>query len=186
MTYAPVAADVGNTLKVTVSFTDGAGSAEMVTSDPTAAVAEEDNNPATGQPTISGTPQVGETLTADASGIDDADGLGTFAYQWISNNGTADSDISGATSTTYDPVAADVGNTLKVTVSFTDGEGFAEMVTSDPTAAVAEEDAPGLVISVEELDVGEGEDETYTVRLATEPESPVTVTITGAETPVDD
>ena len=69
MTYAPVAADVGNTLKVTVSFTDGAGFAEMVTSDPTAAVSEEGNNPATGQPTISGTAQVGETLTADASGI---------------------------------------------------------------------------------------------------------------------
>ena len=140
MTYDPVAGDVGNTLKVGVSFTDGAGHDEMVTSDPTAAVAAEGNNRATGQPTISGTAQVGETLTADASGISDADGLGTFAYQWISNDGSADSDISGATEMTYVPVAGDVGNTLKVGVSFTDGAGHDEMVTSDPTAAVAAED----------------------------------------------
>ena len=59
-----MAGDVGNTLKIEVSFTDGAGYAEMRTSDPTAAVAAEGNNPATGQPTISGTAQVGETLTA--------------------------------------------------------------------------------------------------------------------------
>ena len=98
------------------------------------------NSPATGQPTISGTAKVGETLTADASGVSDADGLGTFAYQWISNNGTADSDISGATSMTYAPVAADVGNTLKVSVSFTDDAGQDEMVTSAATAAVAAAD----------------------------------------------
>ena len=61
---SPVSGDVGNTLKVRASFTDGAGHDEMRTSDPTAAVAAEGNNPATGQPTISGTAQVGETLTA--------------------------------------------------------------------------------------------------------------------------
>ena len=35
------------------------------------------NTPATGQPTISGTAEVGETLTADTSGISDEDGLNT-------------------------------------------------------------------------------------------------------------
>ena len=64
----------------------------------------------------------------------------TLAYQWSSNDGSADSDISGATSVTYGPVADDVGNTLKVTVSFTDDAGNGEMVTSDATAAVAAAD----------------------------------------------
>ena len=43
------------------------------------------NSPATGLPTISGIAQVGETLTVDTSGIDDADGISnaTFSYQWI-------------------------------------------------------------------------------------------------------
>ena len=100
------------------------------------------NSPATGQPTISGTAKVGETLTADASGVTDADGMtnATLAYQWSSNDGSADSDISGATSETYDPVADDVGNTLKVTVRFTDDAGQDEMVTSAATAAVAAAD----------------------------------------------
>ena len=39
------------------------------------------NNAATGAPTISGTPQVGETLTADTSAIDDADGLTNVSYR---------------------------------------------------------------------------------------------------------
>ena len=97
------------------------------------------NTPATGKPTISGTAKVGETLTADASGVTDADGMtnATLAYQWSSNDGSADSDISGATSVTYDPGADDVDKTLKVTVSFTDDAGNGEMVTSDATEAVA-------------------------------------------------
>ena len=100
------------------------------------------NIPATGKPTISGTAKVGETLTADADGVADADGMknATLAYQWSSNDGSADSDISGATSKTYDPVAGDVGNTLKVTVSFTDDDGQDEMVISAATAAVAAAD----------------------------------------------
>ena len=61
------------------------------------------NNPATGAPTISGTAQVGETLTADTSGISDADGWTSvsYSYQWIRNDGNSDSAISGATGSTY-------------------------------------------------------------------------------------
>ena len=42
------------------------------------------NSGATGAPTITGTAQVGETLTVDTAGIVDADGLdtATFSYQW--------------------------------------------------------------------------------------------------------
>ena len=45
----------------------------------------ERNTAATGTPAISGTPQVGEELTASTSGISDSDGLddARFAYQWI-------------------------------------------------------------------------------------------------------
>ena len=93
------------------------------------------NNPPTGVPTITGTPQVGGTLTANTSGIADADGLGTFAYQWIRGAAT---DIAGATGSTYGPVAADVGETLKVRVSWTDGGGTAESLISAPTAAVTD------------------------------------------------
>ena len=64
------------------------------------------DSPATGEPTISGTPQVGEPLEADVSGITDPDTLNRFEYQWVSNDGTDDSDISGATGSTYMPGGA--------------------------------------------------------------------------------
>lgn len=103
-----------------------------------------ENNPATGGPTISGTAQVGETLTADTSGITDEDGLtdATFSYQWVSNDGTTDSDISGATNSTYTLVAAEEGKTIKVRVSFADDGGNDETLTSAATAAVAAAPTP--------------------------------------------
>ena len=89
------------------------------------------NHPATGEPTISGAPQVGETLTADTSAIDDADGVGAFGYQWIRVDGGTDTDITDATANSYTLTSDDVGNKIRVRVSFTDGEGNAEQVTSD-------------------------------------------------------
>ena len=97
------------------------------------------NNPATGLPSIGGTAQVGGTLTADTSDIADEDGLSgaTFSYQWVTNDGNSDSDITGATDFTYIPVAADEGKTIKVRVSFTDDAGNEEALTSAATTAVA-------------------------------------------------
>ena len=92
------------------------------------------NTPATGLPTISGTAQVGETLTVDTSGIDDADGTGnaTFSYQWIAGT----TDISGATGSSYAPLVADLGKTIKVRVSFDDDDDNEETLTSEATATV--------------------------------------------------
>ena len=134
-TYALTAADEGKTVKVQVSFTDDAGNEETLTSTATDAVAGLPNSPATGAPTITGTAQVGETLTAETTGIADTDGLdnASFAYQWLAD----DADISGATGKTYALTAADEGKTVKVQVSFTDDAGNEETLTSTATDAVA-------------------------------------------------
>ncbi len=70
------------------------------------------NSPATGQPGVSGTPQVGQVLTASTSAIADPDGLTNvaFTYQWMAG----DTIIRGATAAAYSPVAADVGKVVKV------------------------------------------------------------------------
>ena len=138
-TYTLVSADVGKAIKVKVSFTDDANNAETRTSAATAAVAEAPNRTATGLPTISGTAQVGQTLTADTSGIADEDGLTnvSFSYQWIRSDGNTDTDIAGETDSTYTLVSADVGKTIKVKVSFTDDANNAETLTSEATRAVA-------------------------------------------------
>ena len=134
-TYTLVAADEGKAIKVRVSFTDDEGNDESLTSAATDAVAARPNSLATGAPTISGTVQVGEALTADTSGLADADGLtnATFSYQWLAD----DTEIAGATSLTYTLVDADEGRAIRVKVSFTDDAGNEEELTSGATDAAA-------------------------------------------------
>ena len=98
------------------------------------------NNSATGEPTISGTPRVNETLTADTSGINDDDGLTNqnFSYKWFRFDGTDETEITGATGSTYDLTVDDVGQRIRVKVSFNDDLGNAEgPLSSLPTDAVA-------------------------------------------------
>ena len=90
------------------------------------------NTNPTGSVTITGTAQQDETLTADATGLSDLDGLGSLSYQWL-RDGVA---ISGATDNSYELVQDDVASTVSVTVSYTDGQGTAEAVTSAATDVV--------------------------------------------------
>ncbi|GHV88259.1 hypothetical protein AGMMS50267_06190 [Spirochaetia bacterium] len=122
-TYSPVAGDVGKTIKVQVSR---AGNSGTITSLPTSAIVAADSPALTGAVTITGTAEVGATLTADTTALD---GTGTLSYQWIADT-TA---ITGATGATYVPVADDVGKTIKVQVS---RAGYSGSVTSAATAAV--------------------------------------------------
>ena len=99
------------------------------------------NTLATGLPTISGTAQVGETLTVDTSNIEDADGLEnvTFSYQWLAD----DTAIDGATGSAYTLADSDKGKSIRVRVTFTDDGGNEETLTSAPTGAVLEEPVLG-------------------------------------------
>ena len=110
------------------------------------------NNDATGTPTVTGTAQAGETLTAGMGNITDADGLpatfpGDYAFQWVrvDADGTSNAtDITNATANTYTLTAADVGKRVRVRVSFFDvlggdeeipGALSGEVVSAPPTNA---------------------------------------------------
>ena len=101
-------------------------------------VSAQANSPATGAPVITGTVQATETLVADTSGIADGDGMvnATFAYQWVSNDGSTDTDLADATDSTYTVRRWELGKYIKVRVSFTDDAGTRETLTSAPTTAV--------------------------------------------------
>ena len=110
-----------------------------MTNSPTATVtgpaeAPPANNAAAGAPTISGTPQVEQTLTADTSSITDDDGLTnvSYSYQWTAGG----SDIAGATASTYTLTASEQGKTVQVRVTFTDDADNEETLTSIATAEV--------------------------------------------------
>ena len=126
----PQAADIA-TVSVKVTASDGYGGSVSDEFDITVSAAA--NTLATGAPTITGTAQVGETLTAVTTAIMDAEGLTgvSYTYQWIRVAGGAETDISSAMASTYTLVTADQGKTIKVKVSFNDDANNAETLTSD-------------------------------------------------------
>ena len=162
-TYTLADADEGRAVSVKVSFTDDAGNAETLTSVATGAVAAKANSPATGAPAISGTAQVGETLTADTSGIADDDGLNNvvYAYQWLADG----ADLSGSTGSTYTLADADIGKAISVKVSFTDDRGHQEELTSAATDAVAGLPPPPLTASLENVATSHDGESAFTFEL---------------------
>ena len=96
------------------------------------------NDPATGQPVISGAAVNGEVLSALTSQIRDIDGMtgASFQYQWFRLNGGEEIAIPEANGSTWSLMEADIGSALKVRVRFTDDDGFNEELFSDSTDTV--------------------------------------------------
>ena len=172
---------------VTVSLVAGTGyTVDANASEATMTVEDDDgaaeNAAPTGLPTIAGTAQVGETLTASTSDIADADGLAdaVFTWQWIANDGTADADIAGATGTSYMLTAAEAGKTVKVRVAFTDDGGTEEMMVSEASAAVAAA-LPVVSVGAAASPVTEGAAAVFTLSRTGDAASALTVTVSVSE-----
>jgi hypothetical protein len=129
-------AQVGKTISVVATYTDGQGTPESVTSIKTTAVSNLNDKPS-GLPVIRG--QLAQTLqlTADTSSISDADGLGAFSYQWKADG----SNIVNATSETFSLTQAEVGKRISVVVSYIDGQGTSESLTSSQSKPVGSADS---------------------------------------------
>lgn len=69
---------------------------------------------ATGHPTLSGTPAVGQTLSCSAAGIFTGEGL-TITYAWLRNGNP----IGGQAGTSYQLTSADAGTTVTCSVTAT-------------------------------------------------------------------
>ena len=131
-TIAPV--DAAKSYEVRVRATNDEGDGPW-------AVWSADNSRATGKPAIGGTPQVDQTLTAGLGTIADADNLPTttfptgYSFQWV-RVATGGTETDVGTDSTYTVLAADLGSTIRVDVSFTDLAGFSETVPSDAVGPV--------------------------------------------------
>ena len=107
----------------------------------TVIIKDKPNNKATGNRIIAGAPMVGQTLTLDTSAISEPDGLtnARFTYRWyktfLEDTDREDTEEL-STADSYTVREEDKGDRIRLTVSFTDDEGFQEEVTGAPTAAV--------------------------------------------------
>ena len=96
-------------------------------------------------PTISGTPQVGQTLTANP-GTWNSQTTPTYTYQWqrCDSAGNNCASIPGATAQTYTVQSADVNSTLRVVVTATNSSG-STAATSAQTAVVSQPGPAGAI-----------------------------------------
>ncbi|QHB28516.1 hemolysin-type calcium-binding bacteriocin [Pseudomonas monteilii] len=140
-TFVLTQAQVGQNMRVVVSYVDDFGVQESIASDILDPVANVNDAP-TGALLISDTtPDIGQTLTALTGSIADIDGLGAFSFQWQQGTGGVFTDIVGATAATFTPGLNQGGQQLQVIVRYTDAFGTVETLTSAATAAV-----PGLTL----------------------------------------
>ena len=106
------------------------------------------NQDATGRPVVLASAEGAGILFAGTEGIADGNGLPItiigvshaifhWSYQWIRVDGNSETNV-GANSASYQPVEADVGNLIKVRVSFRDGNNYSEARTSLPFGPIAE------------------------------------------------
>lgn len=157
--YQATSADVGATVRARVTASNPGGSS-TATSAPSAAVGAGGllERPMTGgtaptntaAPTISGAAAYGQTLTA-SPGTWSGTAPISYAYQWqrCNSSGGSCANISGATSTTYQAAAADVGDTVlvKVTATNSAGSASANSAISSVVTAVAPSNTSSPTIS---------------------------------------
>ena len=119
--------------RITITARDTLGGSSSIVI--TVTVTNVDEDP-TGLPEIKGAPHPGSTLSADLTRIADPDGNpepGDMELQWLLD----DSPIGGADGATLTLDDTHLGSTVSLRVTFTDGGGFQETLTSRPAGPVA-------------------------------------------------
>ena len=137
--YELAGADIGGTLRVLVTATNGFGEAAALSA-PSAPISAAGGPALAKAPSISGTAEVEEALGADHGGWEGAE---TYAYQWqrcgTGSESTECANIPGATGASYSATYDDVGASLRVAVSATAAGGTAIAIS-----APSEEIQPAL------------------------------------------
>jgi hypothetical protein len=138
VTFTPAANFAGRTvINYTIADPDGATATAQLT-----VTVMPENDGSTGSVSITGSQDgviVGETLAADISQLVDPDGAPTnLTYVWETIGLTEDDRVVEQSGPNADYVveADDVGRTVRLTVNYTDGQGFAESTQSSPTTPV--------------------------------------------------
>jgi len=140
-TYTLGSSDVGKTLRAVVTATNSSGSATAASS-PTGVVAPAGSAPRpTKQPDPHGTAQVGKSVSVDNGSWSGTAPI-TFSYQWQRCSSTSCANLSGATKSSYDPVAAEVGYRLRAVVGAKNSFGSSSSASNLTAVVLAAPAAP--------------------------------------------
>lgn len=138
------------------------------------------NQPPLGTVTISDSPPEQSQVLTASNTLTDADGLSTITYSWLADG------LSIGTGNNYTVTSNDVGKTLAVTASYTDGLGKVESISSASTNAVTVPIAAGFTISpLTPQTTGEnGATASYSIHLNTAPllNQDVVITFASSDT----
>jgi Bacterial Ig-like domain (group 3) len=136
--YKLTAADVGSYVSVTVTATNAGGSASLTSASVGPVLPPAPAN--TKAPSITGTPEQGDTLTVANNGTWSNSPTG-FTYSWEECSSGNCVPITGATSSSYTLSTADIGFTI-VCVVTANGPGGSTPATSNKTGAVVAAPTP--------------------------------------------
>ncbi len=159
--HVAAVADVGSTLRVTVTATNKNGTASA-TSAATGVVAPAPSTStgglaptSTSPPVVSGTPTAGNTLSTTTGGWSGSSM--SYAYAWVrcDSTGAACSAIAGATTATYLLTSSDVGATIRSQVTATNSYGTAT-ATSSQTAPITAATTPPVAPSSSRFGIAAG------------------------------
>jgi len=133
--YNLASADTDHRVRVVVTARNADGQSSS-TSATTSVVSGTGAPVSSAKPSISGTPMVGEELSASNGTW--TGGASTFAYQWQRCDSTGGScgNVTDATSRVYGVRSADVGHTMRVVVTARNESGSRGTATSDQTSTV--------------------------------------------------
>jgi fibronectin type 3 domain-containing protein len=139
-TYTLGGSDIGKKIRVVVTGSNSVGSATATSAQTATVVASAPSN--TASPTISGTAQTDQTLTADQGTWKGTTPI-NYSFQWqrCDSGGAACAAIAGATGQTYTLTASEAGSTIRVSVTASNSVGTSS-ASSAPTAIVTSSDAP--------------------------------------------
>jgi len=141
-------ADVGHTLRVQVTASNRYGST-VALSNASAVVASVGQGPASSSPpTITGSAQVGQTLTASPGSWSGTTPI-SFAYQWLRCDSPAVGCVGVGTAQTYTVQSADNGKVLQVVVTATNAAGSAKVASSTTSAVSTVTKLPSGGVSVD-------------------------------------
>jgi len=140
--FTPREVHVGKKLRVVITYIDGQGNLETLTS-PASSPVQNVNDKPTGAPVLVGMPVEEDALVVDTSSISDEDGIGSYDVIW--QRSSSKTEWQAYSNTTGDILRLGqehVGYSYRAVITYVDGHDTREVLISNPSETVANVDDP--------------------------------------------